>query len=596
MKPVIVARPTTKLIRIGVLPAVFMAVASALLAGCGSGLSGDVVAKVGNMSITKAMFDQELANTEGEAKKGSEEGGSKPVVPDPPNYTACIAHLQATEPPPFKGTPGPTRAELKASCEAQYRNIQAQRKNAPHMVMAFLIEQEQTLIEAREQGVHVSEAAVEAAAKGTTGTVYAGVTLAAKMRVAKMEMLQPLIRQKEVTAAEAKVTEAEVNAIFNKNKQAYHEEERRRVHVVLTKTKTAAERAKREIASGKSFESVARKVSIAGSAHEGGELSLSALIAKRYEPKPLGAAILVAKRGVLTGPIKAPSGVWYSKPGNMVPPIPTPAGYYLFEVSNITSAGIRPGVRYEIKQTLAEERANQLSSLTEREKKWTPRTTCSAGYVVKGCKEYRPPKPIAPKSGPPAKSPHIATRKTPPSRRVRKVSRVPVQKKIIKLESPVVGKNLVIPMRYTCAGEDISLPLTWHGVPHGAKELILLVQGGFGRSFPWAVARLSPTLHGIAAGVLPKGAIVGRTGFGKASYAIGQEEHLVRGANASYLTCPTDRTQEYHFNLYALPRRLSIKPGFEPQELEAEIQSSSIAEGRFFAGILRQRPSERRRR
>jgi phosphatidylethanolamine-binding protein (PEBP) family uncharacterized protein len=162
----------------------------------------------------------------------------------------------------------------------------------------------------------------------------------------------------------------------------------------------------------------------------------------------------------------------------------------------------------------------------------------------------------------------------------------------MKLESPDVGKNLVIPTRYACAGEDISLPLTWHGVPHGAKELVLLVRGS-GRGFPWAVARLSPVLHGIAAGALPKGASVGRTGFGKASYAIGQEEHLIMGTKASYLTCPTDRTQDYQFSLYALPSKLSIKPGFEPRELETEIQSSSIAEGTFFAGILGHRIRKR---
>jgi Phosphatidylethanolamine-binding protein len=43
------------------------------------------------------------------------------------------------------------------------------------------------------------------------------------------------------------------------------------------------------------------------------------------------------------------------------------------------------------------------------------------------------------------------------------------------LNSPAFQPNGHIPSKYTCEGEDVSPPLTWEGVPNGAKSLVLII-------------------------------------------------------------------------------------------------------------------------
>jgi phosphatidylethanolamine-binding protein (PEBP) family uncharacterized protein len=113
----------------------------------------------------------------------------------------------------------------------------------------------------------------------------------------------------------------------------------------------------------------------------------------------------------------------------------------------------------------------------------------------------------------------------------------------------------VLPARYTCDGESTSPALRWQGVPQGTAELALLVMNiqpvGGELFFDWAVAGLSPDLEEIEAGKLPKGAVVGRNGFGKTGYEI----------------CPEGGGETYMFALFALPKKLSPTRGFEPLAL-----------------------------
>ncbi len=71
----------------------------------------------------------------------------------------------------------------------------------------------------------------------------------------------------------------------------------------------------------------------------------------------------------------------------------------------------------------------------------------------------------------------------------------------------------------------------------------------------WAVAGLSPSLHGLAAGQLPAGAIVGRNGRGQTRYSLCP----AKGANTRFA-----------FLLYALPQRVAAKPGFDANALREQ--------------------------
>jgi phosphatidylethanolamine-binding protein (PEBP) family uncharacterized protein len=133
----------------------------------------------------------------------------------------------------------------------------------------------------------------------------------------------------------------------------------------------------------------------------------------------------------------------------------------------------------------------------------------------------------------------------------------------ISLQSPAIVAAQGAPGRlaatYTCDGKDSWPALRWNGVPAGTAELILYamnVQPLEGRLFvDWAVAGLNPSLEEIGAGELPKGAVVGKNGFGKAGYSL----------------CPQGGGEIYMFALYALPRSLSLARGFDAREVRKQI-------------------------
>lgn len=164
-------------------------------------------------------------------------------------------------------------------------------------------------------------------------------------------------------------------------------------------------------------------------------------------------------------------------------------------------------------------------------------------------------------------------------------ARTPAAKlRTITLTSPAIASGSeAIPARYTCTGKDVALPLQWKPVPLGTKELLLLmftltpvhVTGNAVREAivpEWAVAGLPPTIHQLAPGKLPSGAILGRNPQGSSGYSI----------------CPTTKTrQTYMIALFASPRKLSPHPGFTDEALFAELSRIRPPYGQLFTSYLR---------
>jgi Raf kinase inhibitor-like YbhB/YbcL family protein len=106
-----------------------------------------------------------------------------------------------------------------------------------------------------------------------------------------------------------------------------------------------------------------------------------------------------------------------------------------------------------------------------------------------------------------------------------------------------------IPKRYTCEGEDISVPLTWSGVPSGAKSLVLIVDDPDAPdpSAPkmtwvhWVVYNIPPEARSLAEGVrqkhFPAGAIEGLNDWSRTAYGG---------------PCPPIGRHRYFHKLYAL--------------------------------------------
>lgn len=362
---------------ISALGAVFFALVG--LSACGGGIPGNAVVQVGGNSITKTTYDHWISVAA--ASSATTTGTvAKPVVPEPPAYTACIAHLEATAAKPAKGQAKPTAAQLKSECEQQYKSLQQE-------VLGFLISSEWVLGEGNSLGVKVSDKEVKKQFETIKSQQFpkpaefekflatSGQTVSDLLLRVKLNLLSSKIQQ-HVVKSKGTPTEAQIAKYYNENKSRFGTPEKRNLRIILTKTEAQAASAKKEVESGKSFASVAKKVSIDPTSKANGGL-LSG-VTKGQEEKALDEAVFAAKKGVLSGPVK------------------TPFGYYVFEVLS-TTAGNQQSLaqaKSSIKQQLtATQQQTALSKFVkEFKKKWTSKTECRTGYMVQDCKGYKAPK------------------------------------------------------------------------------------------------------------------------------------------------------------------------------------------------------------
>ena len=360
------------------LGAVFFA--SLALTACGGGIPGDAVVQVGGNPITKTTFDHWISVAASSSATTAATTAAKPVVPDPPAYTACIAHLEATAPAPAKGQSKPTAAQLKSQCEQQYKSLQQE-------VLGFLISSEWVIGEGNHLGVTVSDKEVKKEFEKIKNQQFpkpaefqkflatSGQTASDLLLRVKLNMMSSKIQQK-VAKSKGTVTEAQISKYYNEHKSQFGAPEKRNVEIVLTKTEAAAKSAKKEVESGKSFASVAKRKSIDPTSKANGGLLTG--VVKGQEEAALDSAIFSAKPNVLSGPVK------------------TPFGYYIFEVKS-TSAGSQQTLaqsKASIKQQLtATQQQSALSKFVKEFKKtWTAKTECRSGYMVMDCKGYKAPK------------------------------------------------------------------------------------------------------------------------------------------------------------------------------------------------------------
>jgi len=360
------------------------------LAACGGGIPGNAVVSVNGTPITTGTFNHWMTVAAGSRSPATSTGqAAKPVVPDPPAYTACIAHLQATAPKPAKGQPTPTAATLKTQCEQQYTALKQQ-------VLGFLISANWVIGEASSQGVKVSDNEVKKQFNQIKTQQFpkeadfqkflasSGQTISDLLLRVKLNMLSSKIQQKVTKDAGKKPSQKEIAAYYEQHKSQYGQPERRNILIVLTKTQAQAEKAKKEIQSGKSFASVAKSVSIDPVSKAAGG-SLPGVV-KGQEEKALDTAVFSAKLNVLGGPIK------------------TPFGYYVYEVKKTLPASQQAlaQVQSSIQQQLAAQKQQKaLSEFVKNfRKKWTALTECRSAYSVQDCKGYKAPKTSALPSAP----------------------------------------------------------------------------------------------------------------------------------------------------------------------------------------------------
>jgi foldase protein PrsA len=349
------------------------------LSACGGGgIPGNAVVAVDGKPITKSTFEHWIGVAAVSAARNGL--GGKPVAPVPPEYKACIAYLKSIETPRKKGEKPPTEASLKKACEQQYQSLKQE-------VLGFLISSQWVLGEAASLGIKLTDAEVKKQFEKIKNQQFpkasefekfmqtSGQTVSDLLLRVKLNMLSQKIQQK-ISKQKSTVTPAQIQKYYNENKSRFAVPEKRSVEIILTKSEGAAKAAKKEVESGQSFATVAKKVSTDPVSKANGGLLPE--VVKGQEDKALDAAIFSAQKGALGGPVK------------------TPFGYYVYRVKTIT-----PGSQQSLKQAESSIKA-QLQAQGQQKalsgfvkdfrKKWTSKTECRASYVVADCKSYKAPK------------------------------------------------------------------------------------------------------------------------------------------------------------------------------------------------------------
>jgi foldase protein PrsA len=354
------------------------------VAACGGGIPGDAVAKVAGTPISNDAFNHWMGVAATSTSAGT---GEKPAPPEPPKYTACIAHLRAVQAREPKAKTTPTQAALKKQCETQFKSLSSE-------VLSFLLSAQWVLEEAKSLTVKVSDPEVKKQFSSILKTQFtkpgefqkflssSGETVSDLLLRVKLNLLSTRIQQK-IAKKKGEITAAQVEKYYRENKSRYGTPEKRSLGIILVKTEAAAKKAKQEIEGGKSFASVAKAVSTDPTTRaSGGALNE---VVRGQEEQALDAAIFAAKKGVLTGPVK------------------TPFGFYVLEVRSITAGTQQPfsQVRSSIKAQLAATHQQEALSkfVKEFKKRWQAKTECKKEYVVPDCKGYKAPKNVAPEFG-----------------------------------------------------------------------------------------------------------------------------------------------------------------------------------------------------
>ena len=267
-------------------------VPASIVAGCG-GVPGNAVAEVDGNAIEKASFDHWLTVA---SRAGGQAGAA---APKPPKYTACIAQKRKTTPKPAKGQPKVTDGQLKTQCKQEYNALRDQ-------VLQLLVSFEWIEGEAKEQNIKVTDKEIqktfdkqkkEAFPKEADFAKFlkdSGQTEKDIIKRVRLDTLSMKIREK-VTKGKDKVSDAQIAAYYNKNKERFAQPEQRDLRIVLTKGEAKAKQAKQALERGQSFKAVAKKYSIdQASKAQGGKLPA---VAKGQQEKALDTAIFKAEEG-----------------------------------------------------------------------------------------------------------------------------------------------------------------------------------------------------------------------------------------------------------------------------------------------------------
>ncbi len=147
----------------------------------------------------------------------------------------------------------------------------------------------------------------------------------------------------------------------------------------------------------------------------------------------------------------------------------------------------------------------------------------------------------------------------------------------MQLLSPAFEHGGLIPPKYTCDGEDISIPLVFENVPPEAKTIAIIMDdpdAPVGVFVHWVIYDIPASLPGLPEGVPPApelegGIKQGINDFGRIGYGG---------------PCPPDGAHRYFIKAYALDVALEAQPGLTKHQL-LRLMSGHVIDDAVLMGI-----------
>jgi foldase protein PrsA len=354
-----------------------------VISGCGNDVPSGAVANIDGEVIKTEDFEHWL----GAAAAGTQPPGvgGEVVIPDPPDFTDCIAAKQTQPAPP--GSKKPTEAQLKEQCQQEYDSLKEQ-------VMQFLISAEWIQQEADDRDIEVTDEEIQKQFEDQKKQSFpnekdyqdflktSGQTEEDLLFRVKLDVLSNKVRE-EIIEGTGDISDDDIEQYYEDNKERFAQPERRDLNVVLTKTEAKANEARQALESGQSFKDVAQQYSIdEASKSQGGKLPA---VAKGQQEKAFDDAIFSAEQDELVGPVK------------------TQFGWYVFEVTDVTAASQQSleEAKETIKNLLKSENEQKAldSFIEDFRDKYKDETQCADDYVVEDCDNASDETETGPASG-----------------------------------------------------------------------------------------------------------------------------------------------------------------------------------------------------
>jgi foldase protein PrsA len=347
-------------------------VLAAAVAACGSGVPGNSVADVAGNPITTQAFNHWMYVAV--KSQAAQSPGSPVIVPtDPPQFSKCVAQVRSQIPSLAK-TPTKT---VQADCKQLFTSLSSQ-------VMDYLIKGYWYQAEAARLHITVTNAQVQQAfntaksqqfsnpAQFQSFLTQTGQTLDDILFRFRIQQISTKLLARHITT----ITPATIQSYYSTHLSQFGTPETRNIRLILAKTQAQANAAKAALASGQSWNVVAKQYSTDPTSKNSGGLLVG--VTKGQEDAALDTAAFSAPVNKLFGPIKGQFG------------------YYVFEVTKIKQSTQQSLAQATplIRQTLTgQQQTNAETAVASAARKaWLSQTSCQSLYAMADCSGYKAPK------------------------------------------------------------------------------------------------------------------------------------------------------------------------------------------------------------